>query len=125
MQALKDYLAARAEAPLIVTQDLMDALDGLAAAGAQLDRLLVGAERIKALGTRMEVARFEEVAQTLGALSREVWAAHGHALTTIETVKQLHDVEQALEAAIRRDEQRAAEAAADAAQAAEKPAGEE
>ena len=97
MDAIKDYLAGRKLSDLMVTDsDLITALDILANAGAEIDALLVRGERVKALGSRADVARFEQTAQTLGALSREVWIAHSSTLTTINALKQLADVEAAL-----------------------------
>jgi hypothetical protein len=93
MDAIKDYLNARTP---IESSGLLAALDHLAAAGADIDALLTKAERVKALASREDVARFEQTAQTLGALSREVWIAHAATLTTINALKQLVDVEQAL-----------------------------
>lgn len=93
MDPIKDYLATRAP---IEASGLLAALDHLATAGADIDAALTKAERVKALASREDVSRFEQTAQTLGALSREVWIAHAATLTTINALKQLADVERGL-----------------------------
>jgi hypothetical protein len=98
MSAIADYLKQRAAEPLDLNDNLVAALDHLATAGAAIDRTLTRAERVKALATRDDVGRFEQTAQTLAALSREVWIAHGATLTTINALKQLADVERDLPA---------------------------
>lgn len=96
MDPIADYLKARGKAPLDVGADLSEALDLLAATGAKIDAVLVQAERVKGDATRPDVGRFEQTAQTLDALSRELWKAHSHTLTAINALKQLTDVEAAL-----------------------------
>jgi len=96
MDAIREYLSARAAKPLTVGPDLVRALDLLAAAGTALDEVLVQAERVSAVSSRTEAGRFEQVTQTLGALSREAWTAHRATLTAVNALKQLADVEAAV-----------------------------
>jgi hypothetical protein len=87
------YLANRKLETLVGPEQLAAAVPLLAEAGTEADRLLVRAEGVKALATRAEAAQFESVIQTLGALSRECWAAHGAAVTASQVYRQLADVE--------------------------------
>lgn len=90
---IAEYVAQRAAKPLDIGQGLTAALDQLAAAGAALDTVLVQAERVKAIVSRADAARFEETVQTLGALSREAWTAHHATLAVLAGLRQLDDVE--------------------------------
>ncbi len=95
---ITEYLAVRAQGDDVGAAKVASAIPVLAAAGAQIDALLVQAEGVKALATREEASRFEETVQTLGALSREIWAAHTAALNVAGALKQLADVEARLKA---------------------------
>jgi hypothetical protein len=95
---VREYLASRAAETLEGRGQLVAAVPLLAAAGAEADRLLVSAEGTKALATREEGQAIEETVQTLGALSREIWAAHGAAIRACGAIEQLADVEARLRA---------------------------
>ena len=75
-----------------------DAHDKLSDAGAAADRLLTAAERTKAQLSRADEQAFEELVQTLGALSREAWAGADAALKATRILRQLEDVRRRLEA---------------------------
>lgn len=96
---IAEYLAARATQPIApVRAKALEALAALADAGARIDTILAMAERVKAEADAADASRFEQTVQTLGALSREVWAGYDAALKVARICVQLDSVEARLAA---------------------------
>lgn len=101
LRLLESYFVARETAgDGNVLEDAAAAMDLLARAGQHIDTLLLSAEAFKARTSAEEEQLFEETVQTLGALSREAWAAHAAALKVTRAWRQLERVEARLREAI-------------------------
>lgn len=72
-----------------IRDTLLTTLDDLALAGRDADGLLVAEEARHAASSSTD----EQPLQTLGALSRELWAAHKAVLTAIAATRQYERLE--------------------------------
>lgn len=93
MDPIKEYLLQRRP---IEKAGLVAALDHLATTGNAIDVALTSAERARALCDEGEGGRFEQIVQTLGGLSREIWTSHSATLKAILALAQLERAERGL-----------------------------
>jgi hypothetical protein len=100
MDALEQFVASRAGAPLALEAELLSVIDTLAAAGRAVELVLVDAQRAMALGPRDSTSLTQLVAD-LSALSRSTAAAREHAVTSSVTLRRIHRGEHALREELR------------------------